>query len=122
MKKLLTILLILGFYTIGFAQNSELIQGKWVFREALNKGIDKEGKKSLKDHVIIKMTLEFKSNGEFIGVLFGSPESGKWLLSQNSKALTLSADNQSFEFLIRELTQNRLILKIGLGEFLMEKI
>jgi hypothetical protein len=32
--------LILGFYTIGAAQSSDLIQGKWVL-EALNKGIDK---------------------------------------------------------------------------------
>jgi hypothetical protein len=31
------------------------------FREALNKGIDKEGKKSLKNDFINKMTFEFKS-------------------------------------------------------------
>jgi hypothetical protein len=122
MKKLLALVLILGFYTIGGAQSSELIQGKWVFREALNKGIDKEGKKSLKNDFINKMTFEFKSNGKFVGVLFGTPESGKWSLSQNSKALTLSASSNSFTFQVRELSQKRLILKLGLGEFLMEKI
>jgi hypothetical protein len=51
----------------------------------LNKGIDKEGKKSLKNDFINKMTFEFKSNGKFVGVLFGTSESGKWSLSQNSK-------------------------------------
>jgi hypothetical protein len=122
MKKLLALILILGFYTIGAAQSSDLIQGKWVFREALNKGIDKEGKKSLKNDFINKMTFEFKSNGKFVGVLFGTSESGKWSLSQNSKTLTLSASSDSFTFQVRELSQKRLILKLGLGEFLMEKI
>jgi hypothetical protein len=32
--------LILGFFILGAAQSSDLIQGKWVL-EALNKGIDK---------------------------------------------------------------------------------
>jgi hypothetical protein len=51
--------------------SSELFKGNG-FREALNKGIDKEGKKSLKNDFINKMTFEFKSNGKFVGVLFGT--------------------------------------------------
>jgi hypothetical protein len=58
------------------------------------------------------MTFEFKSNGKFVGVLFGT--SGKWSLSQNSKTLTLSASSDSFTFQVRELSQKRLILKLGL--------
>jgi hypothetical protein len=51
---------------------------------ALNKGIDKEGKKSLKNDFINKMTFEFKS---MVSLSESSlePESGKWSLSQNSK-------------------------------------
>jgi hypothetical protein len=57
--------LILGLHTIGAAQSSEF--KKMGFREALNKGIDKEEKKSLKNDFINKMTFEFKSNGKFVG-------------------------------------------------------
>jgi hypothetical protein len=50
----------------------------------LNKGIDKEGKKSLKNDFINKMTFEFKSNGKFVGVLFGTlrVENGPYLKIQ----------------------------------------
>jgi hypothetical protein len=56
------------------------------FREALNKGIDKEGKKSLKNDFINKMTFEFKSNGKFVGVLFEPlrVENGPYLKIQNT--------------------------------------
>jgi hypothetical protein len=59
------------------------------FREALNKGIDKEGKKSLKNDFINKMTFEFKSNGKFVGVLFGTlkVENGPYLKIQNTNLI-----------------------------------
>jgi hypothetical protein len=72
------------------------------FREALNKGIDKEEKKSLKNDFINKTTFEFKSNGKFVRSSW-NPESGKWSLSQNSKALTLSASsNMGVNYLKRD--------------------
>lgn len=122
MIKILSTFIFVVVFTTSNAQNSELIQGKWIFKEALNKGIDKDGRKSLNEHVINKMTLEFDSDGKFNGSLFGEPANGKWSLSKNSKTLILNTNGQQLEFSILELSQNRLILKLGLGEFLMKRI
>jgi hypothetical protein len=53
MLKLITLFLFIGFYTTSNAQNSKLLEGKWIFKEALNKGIDDLGANSSDiDHLI----------------------------------------------------------------------
>jgi hypothetical protein len=122
MLRLITILAFIGFYTTVNAQNSELLNGKWIFKEATNKGIDKLGRKTLKSDIINKMTFEFKSNGDFVAFAFGQNMDGKWTLYNNSKSIILDTGMEKVELIILELTENRLALKLGLGEFIMNKL
>jgi hypothetical protein len=73
------------------AQSSDLIQGKWVLEK---KGIEKEGKKSLKNDFINKMTFEFKS---MVSLSEFSLEPLRWkmVLISKFKTLTLSASSDS---------------------------
>jgi hypothetical protein len=104
------------------AQNSELIKGKWIFKKAINKEVDKLGRKSLKSEVIDKWNIEFKNDGDFDGFFFGEKMNGKWTLSNKSEMINLEASQGKFVFKILKLTENELILKFGLGEFIMKKI
>jgi hypothetical protein len=122
MIRFIVLLAFIGFYTTAHAQNSELLNGKWIFKEATNKGIDKDGRKTLKSDIINKMTFEFKSNGDFIAFAFGQNMEGTWTYNDNSKSIILDTGTEKFEMLITELTENRLALKLGLGEFIMKKI
>jgi hypothetical protein len=47
---------------------------------------------------------------------------GKWTLTKDVKTIILNAENEKFELSILKLTESELILKLGLGEFLMKKI
>lgn len=71
MPRFIAILAFIGLYTTIKAQNSELLNGKWIFKEATNKGIDKLGRKSLKSGIVNKLTFEFKSTGNFVAFAFG---------------------------------------------------
>lgn len=122
MNKVFFLFLFFAFFSIAQAQNSELIVGKWVFKQALNKGIDKEGRKSLKDFMIDKMTFLFEKNGDFEAYLMNENQRGKWSFKNNSKSIVLDTGVEKFELKILQLTKTRLVLKIGLGEFLMQKI
>ena len=103
------------------AQTTDILKGKWVFKKALNKEINARGRKDLNAHVIDKMSLEFKSNSAFIGYILGQNMVGKWTLSKDSKSLILNASGERMEFEVLKLTEKELILKIGLGIFLMTK-
>lgn len=122
MNKVFFLYVFFAFFSIAQAQNSELIVGKWVFKQALNKGIDKEGRKSLKDFMIDKMTFLFEKNGDFEAYLMNENQRGKWSFKNNSKSIVLDTGVEKFELKILQLTKTRLVLKIGLGEFLMQKI
>ncbi|OXA97926.1 hypothetical protein B0A62_01650 [Flavobacterium hydatis] len=121
MKTIAIFVLFLSSIAIN-AQNSDLLKGKWVFKKALNKEVDELGKKTLNSDIINKMTFEFKSNDEFVAFLMGQNANGKWTLSKNSKVIILNSIDGKFELSILKLTKTELILKLGLGEFLMNKI
>ncbi|MFV8374064.1 lipocalin family protein [Flavobacterium sp. LB1P62] len=104
------------------AQSSELLNGKWIFKKALNKEVDDLGRQTLKSDIINKMTFEFKNSGEFVAFAFGQNMIGKWTLSKNSKMITLNTGKDKLDFSVLKLTESELILKLGLGEFLMKKI
>jgi hypothetical protein len=121
--KIILILFFATFSSCVNAQNSELLKGKWVFKDAYHKEkIDKAGLKSLKKDIINKMTFEFKNDGDFIAYAFGQNMNGKWSMKENSKTILLTTDEkEKFTFVILEITKTRLGLKMGLGEFLMTK-
>ena len=122
MSKLFTIFLFIAFSLNCNSQNTELLKGKWVFKKALNKGVDALGKETLKNDIINKMTFDFKSNGDFVAFAFGEKMHGTWLLSKDSKVIILATEKEKHNFSIMELNPKQLILKVGLGEFLMEKM
>lgn len=121
MRTLITVIFFLVFSLNMNSQNSHTLIGKWLFKEALNKGIDNAGRETLKKDVINKLTFEFKSSGVFI---WSGQETavGKWSLSKDSKLIILEIEKQKMEVIVLEFTQTRLALKMGLGEFLMAKI
>ena len=65
---------------------------------------------------------EFFSKGRFTAFAFGQNMNGKWTLTKDLKTIILNAENEKFELSILKLTESELILKLGLGEFLMKKI
>ena len=122
MVKTILILLFSVFSITVSAQNAEVLKGKWIFKKALNKEVDADGRKDLKAFIINKMTFEFKNNDDFTAFAFGQNMNGKWKLTKDLKTIILNAENEKFELLILKLTERELILKLGLGEFLMSKI
>ncbi len=121
MRIITTVIFFLAFSLNMNSQNSQALIGKWVFKEALNKGIDKLGRETLNKDIINKWTYEFKSTGAFI---WSCKETvyGKWTLSKDSKSITLEIEGQKIEVKILEFSNTRLVLKMGLGKFLMKKI
>jgi hypothetical protein len=122
MVKIMTLFFFFASSITLNAQNSELLNGKWIFKKALNKEVDDLGRKTLKAALINKMTFEFRSDGEFVAFAFGQNMNGKWTLSTNSKMIILNTGKEKLEFSILKLTEIELILKLGLGEFLMKKL
>lgn len=122
MLKILVTTFILFISLNAQSQNSKLIQGKWIFKEALNKEVDELGRKTLKEQVINKMTYEFKSNGEFIWFAMGENANGKWSLSSNQKSIIAIVEKEKMVIKIIKLTADEMILKMGLGVFLMKRI
>lgn len=122
MQKNLVITFILFISLCAQSQNSKLILGKWVFKEALNKEVDELGRKTLKEQVINKMTYEFKSNEEFIWFGMGEISNGKWSLAKDQNSIIAIVGKDKMIFKIIKLTQDEMILKMGLGEFLMKRL
>ena len=120
-KKIIILLFLIASITLS-AQNSEDLKGKWIFKKALNKEVDADGKKDLKAYIINKMSFEFKNNNEFTAFAFGQNMNGKWTFTKDLKTIILNAENEKYELSILKLTKSELILKLGLGEFLMKKI
>jgi len=123
MKKIIVLLSII-FITINLsAQKTDLIVGNWVFTKALNKEIDEAALAYLKTEVIGKWKFNFKSDGKFDTSMMGEKTSGTWNFDLNSNSVTISgAEGRSQEFKILKSTKSELILKLGLGEFLLTKI
>jgi hypothetical protein len=122
MKKNLIIIFIFFITLNAQSQNSKLILGKWIFKEALNKEVDELGRKTLNEQVINKMTYEFKSNGEFIWFVMGKKANGKWSLAKDSTSIIAIVEKEKIVIKIIKLTSDEMILKMGLGEFLMKRI
>ena len=123
-KKVLFTLLFVSIAASNLnAQTSDQLIGKWVFKKALNEGIDENAMAYMKAEVIDKWKFEFNKNGEFKTSMPGEKETGTWKLSPDSKTLILSGiEENPFRFNILKLTQEELILKLNLGKFLLRRI
>lgn len=122
MRKILLITFTIFICLNTQSQNSKLILGKWIFKEALNKGIQESDRQTLKQDVINKMTYEFKSNGEFIWFAMGENTKGKWSLAKDQNPIIAIVGRDKMIFKIIKLTGSEMILKMGLGEFLMKRL
>ena len=123
MKKIITMFFFMIVSMTLSAQSAENLQGKWIFKKALNKEVDYLGRQTLKANIINKMTFEFKSNSEFNAFAFGQNMKGKWSFNEKTKLITLiTQEKEEFNLSILKLTETEVILKLGLGEFLMKKI
>jgi hypothetical protein len=121
-KKVLYTLLFLFISTNINAQKANLIVGQWIFKKALNKEVDKAGLAFMKAEVIDKWKFVFKSNGEFETYMMKEKATGKWKLSSDFKNIILTEiEGGLMEFKILKSTKDELILKLGLGEFLLKK-
>lgn len=123
MKKIITMLFFLVVSMTLSAQSAGNLQGKWIFKKALNKEVDDLGRQTLKADIINKMTFEFKSNNEFNAFAFGQNMNGKWSFNEKTKSITLiTQEKEEFNLFILKLTETEVIFKLGLGKFLMKKI
>jgi Lipocalin-like domain (DUF4923) len=123
MKKIITMFFFIIVSMTLSAQSAENLQGKWIFKKALNKEVDDLGRQTLKADIINKMTFEFKSNSEFNAFAFGQNMNGKWSFNEKTKQITLiTPEKEVYNLSILKLTETEVILKLGLGEFLMKKI
>ncbi|MNG09989.1 hypothetical protein D3C84_934340 [compost metagenome] len=123
MKKIIMMFFFLVVSMTLSAQSTGNLQGKWIFKKALNKEVDDLGRQTLKADIINKMTFEFKSNNEFNAFAFGQNMNGKWSFNEKKNMITLiTPEKEEFNLLILKLTETEVILKLGLGEFLMKKI
>jgi hypothetical protein len=120
------ILYVLFFLFIGTninAQKADIIVGKWIFKKALNKEVDEAGMAFMKAEVIDKWKFDFKSNGKFETYMMREKATGEWKLSSDSKNIILTGIEGGLkEFEILKSNKDELILKLGLGEFLLKKI
>jgi len=122
-KRILYTLLFLFIATNINAQKTDLIAGKWVFKKALNKEVDEAGLTFMKAEVIDKWKFVFKSNGKFETYMMREKATGEWKLSPDSKNIILTGIEGGLQkFKILKSTKDELILKLGLGEFLLKKI
>jgi hypothetical protein len=123
MKKIITMLFFLIVSMTLSAQSAGNLEGKWIFKKALNKKVDDLGRQTLKADIIDKMTFEFKNNSEFNAFAFGQNMNGKWSFNEKTKSITLiTSEKEKFNLLVLKLTEAEVIFKLGLGEFLMKKI
>lgn len=124
MKKQIVSILLFLFIVINMnAQKTDLIVGKWVFKKALNKEVDQTGLTFMKAQVIDKWKFIFLSSGKFETYMMQEKALGNWTLSLDSKSIILSGiEGGKKEFKILKSTTDELILKLGLGEFLLKKI
>jgi hypothetical protein len=117
MKKIITMFFFMIVSLTLNAQSIENLQGKWIFKKALNKEVDDLGRQTLKADIINKMTFEFNAFS------FGQNMNGKWSFNEKTKLITLiTSEKEEFNLSILKLTETEVILKLGLGEFLMKKI
>jgi hypothetical protein len=122
-KQIVSILLFLFIIINVNAQKTDLIIGTWVFKKALNKEIDKAGLAFMNAQVIDKWKFIFLSSGVFETYMMQEKASGNWTLSADSKSIILSGiEGGEKEFKILKSTKDELILKLGLGAFLLKRI
>ena len=122
MKKLFLLYILFIVFSIN-AQNPDPIFGNWVFTKALNKGIDEAGKKFLEAEVIGKWKFNFKSDGKFDTNMMGEIASGTWKFDETSKSIIITEiEGETQKFKVLKSTPNELILKLGLGEFILKKL
>ncbi len=122
-KNVLSTLLFLFIVITINAQKTDLIVGRWVFKKALNKEVDKAGLAFMQAEVIDKWKFIFKSSGKFETYMMKEKATGEWKLSSDSKNIILSGIEVGLkEFKILKSTKDELILKLGLGEFLLKRI
>lgn len=123
MKLLLCALcLLLGLTSI--AQNKELIQGKWVYEDVLNKeNMDSIGLK-MAAAFFKDMYMIFQEDGAFAQQMLGKPATGRWNLTEQGEAIRIDGDKGDwFTMKIYQLTEEELHINFGSkqGAFLMKK-
>ncbi len=122
MKKLI-LLLLLTIGTVSHAQDvREMLIGKWVFKDVLKKEkMSKAGLHQLRTMVIGKYVFEFRENGEFVNTIDGVGLIGSWKLDEKTNTIAIVVPEFNDLMKILKISPGRLELKLGLGEFLMEK-
>lgn len=120
-KTFFTLLLVSLAFSMN-AQTTDQIVGNWIFKEALNQGIDEAGMALIEEEVIDKWTFSFQSNGTFETFMMGEKGTGQWKLSSDNKSIIISGmEGSPLVFNILKFTKNELALKLGLGEFLLKR-
>ena len=125
MKKIVFLTIVyFGSIFTGFAQNTDLIYGKWVFEDVTEKE-----KSKLDSAGIANVPTFFKSmvvflnkNGRYYLNFRDEEEIGDWNWSENQKMIDLvSDDGNVYEMNVVKLVDSQLVVKIQKGKFILSR-
>jgi hypothetical protein len=123
--KIAAFLLFIGFVSNLNAQHSNNIIGKWAFEDAAPEDKAKMDAKSLKMLSMFfgEMTLYFKADGNYNMVIMGGPDNGRWNWVEGQEKIKLNSNKgDGVQVDILEVTNEKLIIKMAKGAFVMRKI
>ena len=123
MKYIFTLIL---FSSLSFnlnAQESDFIQGTWLFSEVLNEEIDENSLNYLNSQVLNKWVFIFKEDGTFESPSVGGLSGRTWKFNVETKIITISdTEGNSREFKVIESNKDELSLNLGLGKFRLKRV
>jgi len=116
---LLTIISLLFSFSLC-AQEIKNPIGKWTFKDVHNaEKIDPIALKQLREGAMSGLVIELEESGSYKASIMGQNTTGKWIM--NGKVLSLDSPEMPIEFIVFLSTETELGLKLGEGEFIMEK-
>jgi hypothetical protein len=113
MKKIVFLALIMLVSFSIQAQTSKELVGKWQLVKLTKNGKEKDIKEKFKSDQVFQV---FNEDGKFTGIVGEKSINGKWKLSKNNDALTVTVDLMPVKFQIEYFdSQKRVITQDQLG-------
>ncbi len=116
---LISLFLLVGLFQAN-AQNAELIKGAWQYEDVVGKESMDSTSLTMVERFFGSMTFDFNEDGFYQAFLLGKDDAGEWKLDEKEeKILIVSSKGDEAEIEIKELTADKLVIKLGKGTFIM---
>ncbi|WP_205513418.1 lipocalin family protein [Longitalea arenae] len=104
------------------AQKTDSLVGKWKYYDIYNKQIYDTNTLKIAKEYFSGMTFYFKANNHYKALVMNNPDEGVWSMNEStSKVRLTSYKGHSNESKILALNDDKLILSIGEGAFIMTR-